>query len=386
MIVITPEFAIGFILSPISLYIHWPFCKSKCPYCDFNSHVRDLIDHTSMISAYKKELDHFEEILKDRCINTIFFGGGTPSLAEPEVIHEILNHIYKKYNVSNTVEITMEANPTSIESEKFHSLSKSGINRISIGMQSLRDQNLKFLGREHSANEAINAVKTAYKYFNKLSLDFIYSLPKQTLSEWMEELNMIYQLSHGHLSLYQLTIEKGTKFYKDLKVEKFVMPTDEISEEMYISTSEFLEERGMIAYEVSNYASPGNECRHNLNYWNYGDYIGIGAGAHGRYTINGNKHATQMLSSPEAWLNAIEKEGVAFQQNYILSSTEAEKERVIMGMRLSSGITDYMFLNKKKIDFLESVNLVTTNNNSLKCTNRGRLVLNSIIQYLTDEN
>lgn len=386
MIVITQEFAIGFILSLISLYIHWPFCKSKCPYCDFNSHVRDSIDQESMITAYKTEIDYFNEILSTRTIDTIFFGGGTPSLAYPKVIYEIINHIHSNYKISEKIEITMEANPTSIEAEKFSILSKSGVNRISIGIQSLREKNLKFLGREHSEYEAIKAIEIANSNFKRVSLDFIYALPNQSLEEWQKELEEIYKLSMGHLSLYQLIIEKGTKFYKDFKEKKFHMPEDDLSEQMYNYTSEFLETKAMAAYEVSNYSLIGQECRHNLNYWNYGDYLGIGAGAHGRYTHLGKRHATQMISNPEDWLSSVKSNKSGLQKQSNLSTQEIIDETIIMGMRLACGIKKPEFINNEKISFLQSVGLITKDNEILKCTTRGRLVLNSIVEYLTNEN
>jgi len=386
MIVITQEFATGFILSSISLYIHWPFCKSKCPYCDFNSHVRDSINQETMLLAYKKEIDYFANILSGKTIDTIFFGGGTPSLADPKVIHEIINHIYKCYSTSEQIEITMEANPTSIEAEKFSILSKSGVNRISIGVQSLKEENLKFLGREHSSSEAIKAIEIASKNFHRVSLDFIYALPNQSLEEWAMELADIYTFSMGHLSLYQLIIEKGTRFYKDFKERKFYMPEDDLSEQMYTYTSEFLENKGMRAYEVSNYSLPGQECRHNLNYWNYGDYVGIGAGAHGRYTVNGARHATQMLSNPEDWISSVINNGAGLQKQNTLSEQEIRDEAIIMGMRLADGIKRPKFINNTKVEFLEKMHLIVKDSDILKCTKKGMLVLNSIVEYLTDEN
>ncbi len=386
MIVIKQEFAIGFILSLISLYIHWPFCKSKCPYCDFNSHVRDSIDQESMIAAYKTEIDYFDKILSTKTIDTIFFGGGTPSLADPNVICEIINHISKRYRTSSKIEITMEANPTSIESEKFSMLSKSGVNRISIGVQSLREENLKFLGREHSSSEALEAIDIAHKNFEKVSLDFIYALPNQSMEEWQSELEEIYKLSTGHISLYQLIIEKGTRFYKDFKEKKFHMPQDDLSEMMYIYTSEFLESKQIRAYEVSNYSITGQECRHNLNYWNYGDYVGIGAGAHGRYNWLEKRYATQMISNPEDWLSSVKNKGSGLQKEYTLSSKEITDETIIMGLRLSDGIKKPKFINSEKISFLENVGLLVKDNDKLKCSTKGRLVLNSIVEYLTNEN
>lgn len=373
--------------SPISLYIHWPFCKSKCPYCDFNSHVRDRIDQQSMLQAYLKELHYFKQMFEGRTISTIFFGGGTPSLAAPEVIAGIISEVHQSYNTASDIEITMEANPTSIEAANFAALAEAGVNRISIGIQSLQPDNLKFLGREHSPDESLRAIEIASHHFKRYSLDFIYTLPNQKIDDWMAELEQAYALSNGHLSLYQLTIEKGTKFYQDFKQKKWALPDDDQSVDFYTITNRFLQDKGLLAYEVSNYAHPGNECRHNLNYWNYGDYIGIGAGAHGRYTLGGVKHATQMYCNPEQWLAKVQENGVALQQSQALTANQMLEEKTIMGMRLNQGISSHHHLSPDKINFLCGHGLLVVDGDRLKATDSGRLVLNSVLGYLlTDED
>lgn len=372
---------------PLSIYIHWPFCKSKCPYCDFNSHVRDNVDQTAMLSAYIKELHYFRHIIKNRPIRSIFFGGGTPSLASPYVIASIIDEIAQHYNLSSDTEITMEANPTSIESANFAELAKGGVNRISIGIQSLNSENLKFLGREHSVDESLKAIEIAAKHFKRYSLDFIYALPSQSIDNWLEELQQAHSLTNGHMSLYQLTIEKGTQFYKDFSQKKWMLPDDELAATFYEATGNFLREYNMYAYEVSNYAASGQECKHNLTYWHYDDYIGIGAGAHGRYTLEGTKYATQMLHKPEEWLAEVQNKGAALQQHYALTDTQAMEEKVMMGLRLKQGISDYHHLNGGKIAFLQQHNLLEFHDEHLRATNSGRLVLNSVLRYLlSDEN
>ncbi len=347
----------------------------------------DTADQDKMLQSYYKEIAYFAPMIAGRQVSTIFFGGGTPSLAYPRVIGNIIAYIAKQFNLASDVEITMEANPTSVEADNFKQLATLGINRVSLGIQSLRSDNLKFLGREHSVDEARQAIATAAKHFGKFSIDMIYTLPNQSLDDWLKELDEAQALASGHISLYQLTIEKGTRFYKDFLQQKFTMPEDDLAAQFYSQTTSALRGYGLPDYEVSNYAAPGNECRHNLNYWNYGDYIGIGAGAHGRYTHDGIKYATVMLHDPKSWLAAINEKGIALQESKPLTDYEAYTEKVIMGLRLSSGIDLDPRFNRARIDFLQDHNLIIVDNGKIITTDNGRLVLNSIIKYLlSDEN
>ena len=298
----------------ISVYIHWPFCKSKCPYCDFNSHVRDQISSEAWESAYLKELDYYTDILKGKRIKSIFFGGGTPSLAEPKIFDSILSKLSKVAQLEANTEITLEANPTSVEADRFKAFSKLGINRVSIGIQSLNEANLRFLGREHSVKEALHAVELANKNFPRYSFDLIYTLPNQRIEDWFIDLEQALSIAGGHLSLYQLTIEKGTQFYKDFKAQTFIMPDDDLSAEFYTKTTEYVASKGYTRYEVSNYAVSGNECVHNITYWKYENFIGIGPGAHGRYQKDGDTFATVKIHSPEQWLKSVEERGIGLQK------------------------------------------------------------------------
>jgi len=360
--------------------VHWPFCKSKCPYCDFNSHVRESIDQDSWLNAYIKELDYYKDILHGRKITSLFFGGGTPSLAEPRVIETIIN----KIAVSADTEITMEANPTSIEAKRFAQYAKAGVNRVSIGVQSFRPEQLKFLGREHSGEEAMKAIELAQKYFPRYSFDLIYSLPEQSLADWQKELEFALRLASGHLSLYQLTIEKGTRFFSDHKRKLFSMPDDDRSAEAFTLTNAIMESHQMPGYEVSNYARAGQECQHNLNYWRYGDYIGIGPGAHGRYTNEaGAKLATIDHYSPEEWLNSIGTHGHGLKSEIALTAEEVHQETILMGIRLREGIDASLVKDKDKLAFLEGQGLVILEQGNVKATPQGRLLLNRLVAELS---
>ena len=360
--------------------MHWPFCKSKCPYCDFNSHVRERVDQESWLDAYIKELDYYKDILQGNKITSLFFGGGTPSLAEPRVIEAIIN----KIAVSSDTEITMEANPTSIEAQKFSQYAKAGVNRVSIGVQSFKPEQLKFLGREHSGAEAMRAIELAQKYFPRYSFDLIYSLPEQSLSEWQKELELALSLANGHLSLYQLTIEKGTRFFSDHKRKLFSMPDDDRSAEAFTLTNSIMEAHDMPPYEVSNYARSGQECQHNLNYWRYGDYLGVGPGAHGRYTnLDGAKLATIDHYSPEEWLNCVNAMGHGLKSEIVLTAEEVHQEAILMGLRLAEGISVLLIKDKDKLAFLEEQGFVLVEKERVKATTRGKLLLNRLVAELS---
>ncbi|MEQ9116326.1 MAG: radical SAM family heme chaperone HemW [Rickettsiales bacterium] len=370
----------------LSVYIHWPFCLSKCPYCDFNSHVRDSIDQNLIFESYKKEISYFEEFLKNKKIKTIFFGGGTPSLMNPKLVEQILNSLNEFSYIAPDTEISLEANPTSYEINKFLQFKKAGINRVSIGVQSLRDNHLKFLGREHSSEDAIAAIESASEIFDNYNIDLMYSLPEQTNEEWLEDLSRALTYSTKHISLYQLTIEKGTRFFTDFKNQKFAMPDDEKSASMYSNTMKFLKKNGFEHYEISNFAKPGFECRHNLNYWKYRSYLGIGAGAHSRLHHSKNKvQAITMLHSPENWVQSIKQKGHAIQSEKFLSKEEIATEKILMGLRHFEGVRiDEIkdFINQINLKTCISQKLLKASENKLCLTEKGTLLLNSILSSL----
>ncbi len=352
-----------------SLYIHWPFCEKKCPYCDFNSHERDNINYQDWENAYLNELDFYSEILIPNLkISSIFFGGGTPSLMNPKTIENIINKIAKKFRLTNNAEITLEANPSSSEAEKFNNFKNAGINRISIGVQSFNEENLKFLGRKHDKNQAIKAIEMAQNIFANYSFDLIYALPNQTINDWQNELNFALKFSPPHLSLYQLTIEKGTDFFGRYKRKEFLLPPTDLQDEMYNSTIRKAFKNGLKQYEISNFAERGFESKHNMNYWQYGDYIGVGAGAHGRISNkniinfsnlqkfskdklenNNLKISTLNIHSPENWLNNVKINKSGLQAVKQMNISEIIEEKTYMGLRIKKGFYKkdfFQFANK----------------------------------------
>ncbi|HPD83151.1 MAG TPA: radical SAM family heme chaperone HemW [Alphaproteobacteria bacterium] len=375
------------------VYIHWPFCKAKCPYCDFNSHVSQAIDHERWAEAYVQEIDYIGEMIKGRKVTSIFFGGGTPSLMKPETVEKILTAIRKNWHLKNDVEITLEANPTSIEAEKFESFKAAGINRVSVGVQSLRDKDLKFLGREHSAEEAIKALKIANDVFDRVSFDLIYARPQQTIKDWEVELTEAVALAKGHLSLYQLTIEQGTPFYAMSARGDFKIPEADQAGEFYEITQQILEAAGLPAYEVSNHAKAGQESLHNLTYWKYGDYAGIGPGAHGRLTIEGQKLATRTHRAPEIYMNKIAGQGHAYHPFEEVNKEESLIEMMMMGLRLREGVEfrqierlthqDWrMVLPQDKIQHLVDEGLLKITKTHVQPTQGGLQRLNAVLSYL----
>jgi oxygen-independent coproporphyrinogen-3 oxidase len=367
----------------LAIYIHWPFCKSKCPYCDFNSHVVQKIDYKQWEKAYLHELEYFKDYISDKNITSIFFGGGTPTLMPPFIADSIINKISQLADIDSNIEITLEGNPTSVELEKFNEFKNAGVNRVSLGVQSLNDNNLKFLGREHSSKEALKAVEKAH-IFNNYSFDLIYALPNQSLKDWESELKEALQHANGHLSLYQLTIEKGTKFYSDFKAGKFKMPENDLSADFYELTDAIMNEAGLPAYEVSNYAKAGFASRHNMTYWRYGDYLGIGAGSHSRITQNNNKKALMMIHSPENWLNSVFEKGSGLQSEDILSAEDINYETILMGLRTTEGINPSIIDNQKTLQNLIEANLLEKHQDNIRATKKGVLVLNSIINRLVE--
>ena len=292
-------------MKDLALYIHWPFCMSLCPYCDFNSHVRGAVEQEKWLNAYIKEIQHYKKILGNKNITSIFFGGGTPSLMDVKTVEGILNSISREFTVGKDVEISLEANPTSTEYNKFKALRKAGVNRLSLGIQSFNNDRLKFLGRKHSAENGMKAIEIASANYDNFSFDIIYNLPNQTNAELQKTLNIAFQFKSPHISLYQLTIEKGTKFFTEHRDGKFELPNESDSEDNYNFITNSLRGNGLNRYEVSNYAKEGFECKHNLSYWNYDEYLGIGAGAHSRVEVNGKRNAIFDIHNPEKWLENV---------------------------------------------------------------------------------
>jgi putative oxygen-independent coproporphyrinogen III oxidase len=320
------------------IYIHWPFCRSKCPYCDFNSHVRERVDHARWRNALLRELAHYARDTQGRAVTSIFCGGGTPSLMEPETVAALIARVHELWPVAGDIEITLEANPTSAEIEKFRAFRAAGINRISLGVQSLVADDLKFLGRQHDAAQALAAVQMAREIFDRFSFDLIYARPGQTLNEWRQELESALAFAAGHISLYQLTIEPGTQFEQAVARGDFRVLDEERAAELYEATVARLGAAGLADYEISNFARPGEESRHNLTYWRYGDYVGVGPGAHGRLTIGGDKFATRQHRAPEAWLDLVEGDGHATRQRARVPRAERLNEMLMMGLRLKEGV------------------------------------------------
>jgi oxygen-independent coproporphyrinogen-3 oxidase len=321
------------------IYVHWPFCAQKCPYCDFNSHVRfGGWDEARFLAAYKSEIDWIADLIGPRVATSIFFGGGTPSLMQPQTTAAILNHITKRWAIASDAEITLEANPSSVEAGHFRGFRDAGVNRVSIGVQSLDDDELRKLGRIHSAAEAKKALDIARATFDRFSFDLIYARPGQTPECWRGELGEALDLAGDHLSLYQLTIEPDTPYAALHSAGKLVVPDGDAARTLYKITGELTAARGLNAYEVSNYARPGAESRHNLVYWRYGEYVGIGPGAHGRIIVGGKCHATVAERNPEAWAARVEGTGNGLTERTELTRAEQADEMLLMGLRLSEGV------------------------------------------------
>jgi len=320
------------------LYVHWPFCQSKCPYCDFNSHVREEIDEARWRNALLRELDYFADHTGSRELTSIFFGGGTPSLMTPETVAAVIDRAALRFELAEDIEITLEANPGSADAARFAGYREAGVGRLSLGVQALNDFDLQRLGRRHNVAEARTAVSLAQRLFPRTSFDLIYARPGQGAADWERELDEALSLAGDHLSLYQLTIEHETAFGAAFRRgELKPMPEDEAAT-LYERTQQYMGAAGLPAYEISNYARPGNESRHNLTYWRYGDYVGIGPGAHGRLAINGEKHAFRQHRAPEAWLQAVERQGHATRTDLSIEPEERFAEMAMMGLRLREGL------------------------------------------------
>lgn len=382
----------------LAIYIHWPFCKSKCPYCDFNSHVVNKVDYVLWQEAFISEINYFKETLNNKIITSIFFGGGTPSLMPPKISEAIINRLSELCEFDENIEITLEANPTSVEINKFADFKDAGINRVSLGVQSFIEDDLKFLGREHNSDDAVRAIEIAQKIFNRHSFDLIYARPKQTLKSWQDELEFALSIAGEHISLYQLTIEKGTDFFAQYRKGAFTLPQEELATELYEATEHILAHHNLKCYEISNYAKTGQESRHNLSYWNYDEYLGIGPGAHSRLSfvdMAGKKQqqAFMMHHNPQKWLQHSNHQDVAIQKIDILKPQDILTEVLMMGLRLSEGINDSKLqkfldssfkdvISEAKLLQLQEENLLKYSGCHLKLTNKGLKLHNKIINFL----
>lgn len=325
---------------PLALYVHWPFCKAKCPYCDFNVHLNNREDDSTWIAAYLKALGFYARAMSPRRVDSVFFGGGTPSLMPPKLVNALLEGLAKHFSLSPHIEVTIEANPTSAEIEKFRDFKAAGVNRISVGIQSLIPEDLAFLGRQHSVDEGLKAIEMAQTLFIRSSFDLIYARPGQSLSAWEAELDWAISLARGHLSLYELTIEERTAFHKRRRAGEFSLPPEDLAVDFYAHTFARMQAAGMPAYEISNYGASGQECRYNLMTWEYRDYIGIGPGAHGRITrgSDGCKLASAEIRSPALWLSALRDAGSGAEEFFELSERDVFEERLIAGLRMTGGM------------------------------------------------
>jgi putative oxygen-independent coproporphyrinogen III oxidase len=377
--------------SAFGVYVHWPFCLSKCPYCDFNSHVRHAaIDQDRFARAFAREIETTAARVPDREVSSIFLGGGTPSLMAPRTVGLVLDAIGRHWRVASDVEVTLEANPTSVEATRFAGYRAAGVNRVSLGVQALDDRSLKELGRLHSAREALDAVAIARRSFDRYSFDLIYARPAQTPEMWADELRLAIAEAAEHLSLYQLTIEEGTPFFGLHAAGKLKTPDETLARALYDVTQEICARHSLPAYEISNHARPGAECRHNLVYWRGDEYAGIGPGAHGRLDIGGIRHATATEKRPEAWLMRVEASGHGATTDELLNSEERADEFLLMGLRLAEGIDPDRYaalagrpLDPKRIALLREEGAITVDaDGRLRVTQAGFPVLDAVVADL----
>ncbi|MDG2474111.1 MAG: radical SAM family heme chaperone HemW [Paracoccaceae bacterium] len=373
-----------------SIYIHWPFCQAKCPYCDFNSHVRQSINQDEWVTGYINSLEYWSKKTWENKISSIFFGGGTPSLMSENTVSKILETIFKLWSCESNIEISLEANPTSVEAKKFKAFKKSGVNRLSLGVQALNDKDLKRLGRLHTVNEARSSFDIAASTFDRVSFDLIYGRQNQTLTNWENELLEALNMAVGHLSLYQLTIEDNTRFGELLTKGKLLgLPDTNTAADFFNLTQQICQSKNLHPYEISNYSQKGEECQHNLTYWRGGSFIGVGPGAHGRVEIDNKRYLTETSSNPELWLRQVQQKKFnqfSFEQ---ISKTEQAEEYLIMGLRLKEGIDLSHYSNltkctlpKHKLDQLLLDGLIKIENYKLKTTDSGRLLTNYVIKEL----
>ena len=377
-------------MTGFAVYVHWPFCAAKCPYCDFNSHVRERYDESRWARAIAKELEAVAELqgpTRPR-VGSVFFGGGTPSLMSGSAVGTVLDAVAAHWEIAPDVEITLEANPNSVEQGRFRDYRAAGVNRVSIGVQALEDGALKGLGRLHGAYEARAAIGLAQRVFPRASFDLIYARPGQSVEDWTKELKDALGFGTEHLSLYQLTIEPGTSYATLSRQGKLPLPDEDLAAELFELTQEMCGQAGLPAYEIANHARPGAESRHNLTYWRYGDYAGVGPGAHGRLTVSEQRLATQAERLPERWLTDVEAKG----RSLVVTSIprdEAAREHLLMGFRLTEGLdlTNYearwgTLPARSRMDALEKAGLVMLGQGRITATPHGRLVLNSVIREL----
>jgi len=378
----------------LAVYLHWPFCLAKCPYCDFNSHVRDDVDDLRWRRALCAEIDHVAAEAPGRKVTSIFFGGGTPSLMAPETVAAVIDHVGRVWRLDSGAEITLEANPTSVEAERFAAYRAAGVNRLSLGVQALDDAALGFLGRAHSAGQARAALELARRTFPRFSFDLIYARPEQSAAAWRRELAAALDMAGEHISLYQLTIEKGTPFYARHQSGEITIPPEAKAAELYEITQELTAEAGYPAYEISNHAQPGKACRHNLSYWRYDDYAGIGPGAHGRLqTAEAGVRATRRHAKPETWLDAVERTGHGTAETRPLAAAERAEEMLMMGLRLHDGMDVRRFSARTGVTLAQAVRpgalqrlidggFLACDDDRLRATEQGRTLLNSVLSEL----
>jgi putative oxygen-independent coproporphyrinogen III oxidase len=373
------------------VYIHWPFCAAKCPYCDFNSHVRHRpIDQARYAAALAREMATMRERTGPRTVTSIFLGGGTPSLMGPATVGAVLDAVAANWTVPGGIEVTLEANPSSVEAGRFRGYRDAGVNRVSLGVQALNDTDLRFLGRLHNVEQALGAIRLARETFPRLSFDLIYARPHQTVEAWTAELEQAIGHAADHLSLYQLTIEEGTAFHALHVAGKIDTPPPEHAADLYAATQAITAARGLPAYEISNHAMPGAESRHNLVYWRYGEYVGIGPGAHGRFLEGGHRHVTFTERTPEIWLNLVEAKGHGVIGGEVLTREQEADEFLLMGLRLAEGIDLARYealagrpLSSHRIMRLQEERLVEPIGNSrLRATPAGMIVLDAVVADL----
>ncbi|GHA23052.1 coproporphyrinogen III oxidase [Devosia pacifica] len=373
------------------VYVHWPFCAAKCPYCDFNSHVhRGAFDEAGFVESYRREIAATAARVPGRIVQSIFFGGGTPSLMDPRSVAAIIDCIAEHWTIADSAEITLEANPTSVETNRFKGYRSAGINRVSLGVQSLRPEPLAALGRRHTVEEAVTAVRIAQSIFSRSSFDLIYARPHQTLEDWEDELKEGLWMAEGHISLYQLTIEAGTRYYDLFHAGKLKMPDEDLGADFYELTQDLTAEAGLPAYEISNHARPGQESRHNMLYWRYGEYAGIGPGAHGRLVINNQRHATAAERMPFDWQTRVNAAGHGLVTDDVLTWEEQGDEFLVMGLRLKEGISPARFasiagrrIEQRQIEALKGYGFVETlGNGNIRVTEKGWPVLDAVVADL----
>jgi putative oxygen-independent coproporphyrinogen III oxidase len=373
------------------VYVHWPFCLSKCPYCDFNSHVRaQPVDEARYVAAFRTELAHRAALAPGRTVGSIFFGGGTPSLMKPDTVGAILEAIGKHWQIAPDAEITLEANPTSVEAQRFKGYKAAGVNRVSLGVQAMNDPDLKALGRLHTAAEAMTAVGVASAIFDRFSFDLIYARPSQTPEAWRSELSEAEKRAGGHMSLYQLTIEPDTMFERLVAAGRLKTPDEETSRALWDVTQEVMNAAGMPAYEISNHARAGQESRHNLIYWRYGEYAGVGPGAHGRLVTPRGRIAQSTEKHPEMWLTVVESDGNGLVADEVLTQEEQADEMLLMGLRLTEGIEALRFeqIRGQKLDEERIASLIQdgmieiTNDGRIRVTTSGFPVLDAVVADL----